>query len=210
MPEKFQQDPHKTAGFAENDLRLAVGRQAREIRRQKDLTIAQLAKEMRISYGMLPKIENGQTAPSLHTLQLLSHALSVPLTALFRGFEETREALHVKSGDGIEAERTGTRSGHQYSLLGNISGPFLVTVEPYIISLTEVSDTFPAFQHEGVEFLYMLEGCVEYRHGRATYLMEAGDSLIFDSDAPHGPERLVQLPARYLSLICYSKEKPHR
>ncbi len=203
---QFQQNPHKTAEFSENDLRAAVGRQARDIRRQKGLTISQLAKEMGISNGMLSKIENGQTAPSLHTLQSLSHALSVPLTTLFKGFEETREAMHVKSGDGIEAARAGTRAGHQYSLLGNISGSSAVTVEPYLINLTEASDTFPAFQHEGLEFLYMLEGSVEYRHGRMTYLLEPGDSLIFDADAPHGPERLKQLPARYLSLICYPKE----
>ena len=36
-------------------------------------------------------------------------------------------------------------------------------VEPYLITLTAQSDVFPAFQHAGVEFLYMLEGEVVYR-----------------------------------------------
>jgi quercetin dioxygenase-like cupin family protein len=49
----------------------------------------------------------------------------------------------------------------------------------------------------------MLEGEVEYRHGDQTYLMEPGDSLIFDADAPHGPVGLNKLPARYLSIISY-------
>ncbi len=49
----------------------------------------------------------------------------------------------------------------------------------------------------------MLEGQVEYRHGDETYLLEAGDTLFFDADAPHGPEKLVELPARYLSIISY-------
>ena len=206
MPEKFQQDPHKTAGFSENDLLTAVGRQTRAFRRQKGLTISQLAKEMGISNGMLSKIENGQTAPSLQTLKALSQALGVPLTALFMGFEETREAMHIKSGEGVEADRAGTRSGHQYSLLGNIAGSSGVSVEPYLILLTEESDVFPTFQHDGMEFLYMLEGRLEYRHGREKYLLETGDSLIFDADAPHGPEKMLELPARYLSIICYPKE----
>ena len=130
----------------------------------------------------------------------------MPLTSLFKGYEESREARHVKAGDGIEAERAGTRSGHQYNLLGNITGSAGVTIEPYLISLDQESDTFPTFQHEGLEFLYMLEGRVDYRHGRDTYMLEPGDSLVFDADAPHGPERLLDLPAKYLSIICYPKE----
>ncbi|MDJ0614680.1 MAG: XRE family transcriptional regulator [Rhizobiaceae bacterium] len=206
MKHQFQQDPHKTPGFFENDLQSAIGRQVRAIRLQKKLTIPKLAQEMGISNGMLSKIENGQTAPSLSTLLSISQALSVPLTTLFKGFEEAREAMHVKAGDGVEAERAGTRSGHQYNLLGSITGSAGVTVEPYLITLDRESDTFPAFQHEGIEFLFMLEGQVKYHHGRQNYHLEPGDSLIFDADAPHGPEDLLELPAKYLSIICYPKE----
>jgi uncharacterized cupin superfamily protein len=49
----------------------------------------------------------------------------------------------------------------------------------------------------------MLEGEVDYRHGDAVYPLKPGDSLFFDADAPHGPETLVKLPARYLSVISY-------
>ena len=206
MAGRFSQDPHNTAEFTENDLQSAIGRQVRSLRRQKRLTIARLAQDAGLSNGMLSKIENGQTAPSLQSLQNLSQALSVPLTTLFRGYEETREAMHVKAGEGIAAERAGTRAGHQYTLLGNIVGSAAVTIEPYLITLSEHSDVFPAFQHAGLEFLYMLDGCVDYHHGKSAYRLEPGDSLIFDADSPHGPERLVSLPARYLSIICYPKE----
>ena len=50
---------------------------------------------------------------------------------------------------------------------------------------------------------YMLEGEVHYRHGDKLYPVPPGDSLFFDADAPHGPEVLVRLPARYLSIISY-------
>lgn len=82
----------------------------------------------------------------------------------------------------------------------NASG---VVVEPYMINLTDVSDIFPTFQHDGVEYLYFIEGRVAYRHGDKTFLMEPGDSLFFDADAPHGPVELIELPARYLSIISY-------
>jgi hypothetical protein len=157
---------------------------------------------------MLSKIENGNISPSLASLQALSRALGIPLTALFRGFEERRSASYVKSGEGLNIERRGTRAGHQYSLLGHIddnsSG---VMVEPYLITLTAESDVFPTFQHEGLEFLYMISGEVVYRHANLVYRMRPGDSLLFDADAPHGPEQLVRLPARYLSIICYPRNQ---
>jgi len=154
----------------------------------------------------LSKIENGNISPSLTTLQSLSKALGVPLTSFFRRFEEPRNATFVKSGQGINIERRGTRAGHQYSLLGHIDNNSSgVTVEPYLITLTAESDVFPTFQHEGMEFLFLLEGEVVYRHGDQLYQMEPGDSLFFDADAPHGPEQLVKLPCRYLSIISYPK-----
>ena len=47
----------------------------------------------------------------------------------------------------------------------------------------------------------MLSGEVTYRHADRSYLLQPGDSLFFDAEAPHGPEELRQLPARYLSII---------
>ena len=153
---------------------------------------------------MLSKIENGVTSPSLTTLQTLANALSVPLTSFFKGFEQQREAVHTKAGEGVEMEREGTRANHQYNLLGNIGANTSgVIVEPYLITLTEKSDIFPTFQHGGIETIYMLEGQVDYRHGDNLYSLRPGDTLFFDADAPHGPELLISLPARYISVIAY-------
>ena len=200
----LMQDPHAVRDTPENVLEVAIGREVRAFRKKLGLTVADLASATNISLGMLSKIENGNTSPSLTTLQALSRALGVPLTAFLRRFEEERNAVFVKAGEGVDVERRGTRAGHQYTLLGHIGANTSgVVVEPYLITLTEESDVFPTFQHDGLEFLYMLEGEVVYRHGTNLYRMTPGDSLFFDADAPHGPEELTRLPARYLSIISY-------
>lgn len=205
MTAKLTQNPHRTReGERENVLEVAIGRQVRMYRRQQEITVAELAQITKLSIGMLSKIENGNTSPSLTTLQTLANALSVPITSFFRGFEERREAVHTTSGAGVEMGRAGTRANHQYNLLGHIgSNASGVIVEPYLITLSDTSDIFPTFQHGGIEMIYMLEGEVDYRHGDAVYPLKPGDTLFFDADAPHGPERLVTLPARYLSVISY-------
>jgi len=184
-----------------NRLEDAIGRQVRVYRTQLGMTIANLARQSELSPGMLSKIENGQTSPSLTTLQSLAGALNVPVTALFRKYEQDREASFVKAGKGLVIDRRGTRAGHQYHLLGHSVGDRAMLVEPYLIVISEASDVFPLFQHDGAEFIYILEGEMVYRHGSCVYAMSPGDSLYFDADAPHGPEELNKLPIRFLSFI---------
>ena len=203
----LSQDPHHLRETREKILEVAIGREVRAHRRKQEITVADLSETTGLSIGMLSKIENGNTSPSLTTLQTLANALSVPITTFFRGFEENRAAVHTKSGEGVELERAGTRANHQYNLLGHIGANASgVIVEPYIITLTDKSDVFPTFQHGGIETIYMLEGEVNYRHGEHIYPLVPGDTLFFDADAPHGPEKLIKLPARYLSIISYPQK----
>jgi len=197
-----QKDPaHMQA--TENALEMAIGRQVKRYRKQLGLTITEVCTRTGLSAGMMSKIENGNTSPSLATLRSLSAALNVPVTALFREFEEQRDATFVKAGQGLAIDRRGTRAGHQYQLLGH-SVHSDISVEPYLITLDKESEVFPIFQHAGVEFIYILQGSMVYRHLNATYTLTPGDSLFFDSDAPHGPEELVELPVRFLAVICQS------
>ena len=206
-PAMPSQDPHALEGARDNILEVAIGREVRAFRNKLGITVSDLAAATGLSLGMLSKIENGVTSPSLTTLQSLSRALGVPVTAFFRRYEERRDAVFVKAGEGLAIERRGTRAKHQYHLLGHTGGHSgRVVVEPYMITLTEESDVFPLFQHSGLEFLYMLEGEVMYRHADKLYIMQPGDSLFFDADAPHGPEEMRKLPIRFLSIISYPRD----
>ncbi|HUF55217.1 MAG TPA: XRE family transcriptional regulator [Thermohalobaculum sp.] len=198
----LDQDPHAVSLDSDGRLERTIGQQVKKYRQEMALTNSELARNAGISQGMLSKIENGQISPSLATLRVLAAALNVPLTALFRGYEKEGEATFVKAGQGLNIERRGTRSGHQYQLLGHSpKGP--VTVEPYLITLTSESDVFPLFQHDGLELVYLLSGEVGYRHGPNVYHMQPGDSLFFDATVSHGPELLTTLPIRLLSVISY-------
>ena len=141
--------------------------------------------------------------PSLETLVSLSGALGVrPATLLQDLGEDTDGAQHVPSGRGLEVVRRGTRRGHTYHLLAAQRGP-RKTFEPFLVTLTDKSETFPGFQHAGTEFIYILSGTIRYRHGTESYLLQSGDSLSFRGDIPHGPEKLEKVPIRMLSIIVY-------
>ena len=188
---------------SDQSLTRYVGNTIHGLRLKHNLTIADIALRTDISRSMLSKIENGQTSASLESLSRIAKALGVSMSALFRQYDAPEgSAQLIKSGEGMEVVRRGTKRGHTYHLLAYDQGP-LKLFEPFLISMDDESETFPTFEHAGTEFLYMLEGEIEYRHGTQTYLLQPGDSFTFRADIPHGPERLLKLPLRFLSITVY-------
>ncbi|WP_287030965.1 helix-turn-helix domain-containing protein [Pseudomonas sp. UBA6310] len=183
-----------------------LGMQIRRQRLAQELKIAEVARIAGISQGMLSKIENAQVSTSLDTLSRLCDVLGMPMSKLFSQYDQQGSgALLVKADEGLEVVRRGTEKGHTYHLLNHTRGP-KKSFEAYMVSMDDASEEFPTFSHPGTEFLHLLEGELVYRHGNQLYAMQAGDSLTFDAEVPHGPEQLVQVPIRLLSIMNYGKD----
>ena len=194
------------ANNTRRDLERHIGQTVRKLRLQQNLTIAEIARKAQISSGMLSKIENSQTSASLDTLASLADALGATLAGLFSGFSsEEGGAQHVKSGQGPEVVRRGTKRGHTYHLFAIERGPRRV-FESFLVTLNNKSEIFPGFEHPGIEFIYVLQGKIRYRHGKSSYLLGPGDSLTFRGNVPHGPEKLIKLPIKMLAIIIYDDE----
>lgn len=189
-------------------LEESIGQVLKVQRLRHGLTIAQVADQASISRGMLSKIENGQTMAAMDTLARLARVLGVPMGQLFSMYDSPEQtAQHIKKGHGMEVVRRGTKSGHTYHLLAYGQGPTKL-FEPFLISMDDDSHQYPVFQHPGTEFLYMLEGVLEYRVGSSSYRLESGDSLTFEGETPHGPDKLVECPIKFLSLTVYPQSTP--
>jgi DNA-binding XRE family transcriptional regulator len=183
-----------------------LGSVIRALRQRDHLTIADVASQAGISQGMLSKIETGQAAMSLDTLSRIAQALGVSISQMFRDYElPAGGAQLVKAGEGMEVVRRGTKRGHTYHLLAYDKGP-RKRFEPFLVTMDDASEVFPSFEHPGTEFIYLLAGKIEYRHGKQTYVLEPGDALTFRGDVPHGPERLIRTPIHLLSVIVYGPE----
>ncbi len=180
-----------------------LGTIIRQLRLEHNLTIAEVSERAGISRGMLSKIENSLAATSLETLEQLANALGVTLAKLFQNYNLPRGAAQlVKSGEGMEVVRRGTRVGHTYQLLAYDQGPHK-TFEPFLISLEDSLEQFHSFEHPGTEFIHMLEGELEYRVGEETFVLNSGDSLTFRGEIPHRPENLIKTPIKFLAIIHY-------
>ena len=199
--------PTRTALRSEPPDATAVGRHIgatlRRVRGSMSLTLGEVSKRSGVSRAMLSRLETGDVMPSLETLVALTGALGVGIASLFQEIGTTAaSAQHVHKGEGLEVVRRGTKRGHTYHLLAADRGPRRA-FEPFLVTLTDKSEVFPGFEHPGVEFIYLLEGSLTYRHGDGSYHLKPGDALTFAGNVPHGPEKLIRLPIRMLSVIIY-------
>jgi transcriptional regulator with XRE-family HTH domain len=209
MPKKSASAPRpakpKRGGVnAGSDKRLesALGQVVREFRKRAGQGISEIARRAGLSPGMVSKIENGAISPSLGSIRALARALQVPVTSLFREFDEVTDATFVRAGEGTLVHRSGHSLDHEYRVLGQTTAKG-IAVEPYMMTYTDASQVLPFLHRAGTQFVHVLEGQLRYRHGAKTYLMSEGDSLLFQADVPHGPEELLRTPVRYLSVLCF-------
>lgn len=191
---------------ADHDKSL-IGNEVRFWRKERGMTGAKLAKRSDITPGMLTKIEQGKVAPSIQTLLSISNALNVPISMFFHRIEKSRYVSFVPADKRMKVDKRGGRAGHLYEMLGHNSGQSLA-IEPFFVTYDEESEPFSTFQEEGYKFIYMISGHVIYRHGDRYFPLHAGDSLIFDAMAPHGPAELVKRPSTLLSVAVSSRYDP--
>jgi transcriptional regulator with XRE-family HTH domain len=176
-------------------LQVAIGRAVRDHRRRYELNGVDLAKAAGISLGMLSRIENGTVSPSLATLNALASSLGISMTDLLCGYREQREAVFFPAASGgVDAFQGSSSFGLKWDYqTTNIS----------FVHLTEPSERMPMPQHQGLRFLYALEGELIYRHGPHRFRMACGDSLLCDAALPQEIERLSATPVRAISLVSF-------
>ncbi|NIF22419.1 helix-turn-helix domain-containing protein [Candidatus Pantoea multigeneris] len=187
-----------------------IARSLKQRRISQGVKISDVARIAGVSVGMVSKVENAQVSTSLDILSRLCDAIGLPVSKLFSDYDiAKRGAQLIKAGEGMEVVRTGTNVGHSYHLLSYAQGPVKL-YEPFLVTMDDAAEEFPNFCHAGHEFLYLLEGELIYRHGERLYPMSPGDSLSFDAGVPHGPEKLISVPIRLLSVIHYDDQEESR
>lgn len=183
------------------DVATFVGLQVRERRRFLGMTIAELATATGISVSNLSKIENAQVSPTLQSLGVIASSLGLPISTLFKGYDDEGQLFHIPKGKGMVMARPGKSGGHTYELLANNTGQ-VHAFTPYLITLEEQSKQRATFTNNGMEFLYMLNGAMQYRYGTRIVDLNQGDTLIFDGRTPHGPEKILSSPAKFVVVMA--------
>jgi transcriptional regulator with XRE-family HTH domain len=174
-----------------------VGLALRVLRAERDLSIRALAEKSGLAVNTLSLIEHDKTSPSVATLQQLALALEVPITAFFENGTPKNRIAYIKA-----SQRVGAAFAH--GMLEDLgAGLSDRTVEPFVVTMKPNANSgAQPIVHTGHEFVFCLEGRIVYTIEDQTYLLELGDSLLFESHLPHRWQNVEAVSARAILVLC--------
>ena len=172
----------------------------RSLRRAKTVTLDQLATMTGLTKGYLSQIENAAKTPPFSTLDKIAFALGVDITYFFVDSENEQvdaKIAVIKPDERKKVAPDGLRRGYGYeSLAYKRAGK---NMEPYLITVN--SQGRGSFRHDGEEFLFVLEGTLEFNFGGKKYILKPGYSIYFDSGVEHSGRALGGEKVKMLCII---------
>jgi transcriptional regulator with XRE-family HTH domain len=181
---------------------LNVGMRIRALREQRGLSLRALAERCGLSINAISLIERGENSPTVSSLHVLATALGVKITDFFEDPSE-HAVVYVKRNQRLRSQGNGVvMESLGIGLRNQQLEPFLVTIEPNVVNASEL------IAHPGQEFVYCVDGKIEYRIGNQTYALMPGDSLLFEATQPHCFRSMGEFPATIL-LVFQATEGGH-
>ncbi|QHS54645.1 helix-turn-helix transcriptional regulator [Mucilaginibacter sp. 14171R-50] len=172
----------------EDDVLIQISNRIKEKRREKNITVQELATKANVSKGLISQIENSRTIPSLIVLVDIVKALDIDLNVFFKDIRHRNEnfPLIIKRKNEYEHFEKEHAEGFNYQ---RIFTQFIKnsTVDIVILEL-EPNAYRPLVETEAYEYKYVIAGQIEYRFGDdTTYQLGQGDSMLFDGRIAHTP-----------------------
>jgi len=162
-----------------------IGERIKKLRLKKSMGLVELGRHTGLSASFLSQLETGRVVPTLRNLARIAMVFSKDLSYFFEPEPHTLFRIHRKH-ERVRLPQTGVDDPTYYfeSLGYMVPDRHLDPYYAEFIPLKANTDVRPHV-HPGYEFLFMLEGELDLRHGDKTHLVQPGDSVYFDASTPH-------------------------
>jgi transcriptional regulator with XRE-family HTH domain len=181
-----------------------LGQKIKTLRQRKGLSLQQIAEKTNLSEPLLSQIEGEVVAPPVATLLKISKALNVNIGYFFQEEESGKRAVVVRKNERKQIFRRihedPSKIGYYYESLAYPKAD--KHMEPFQVKFeVKKKEDLIFFNHKGEEFLFVLEGQLEFNYENEIFTLEPGDSLYFDSGFPHAFRALGRKNALAIDVI---------
>ncbi len=175
----------RDSGTEDSAEPLNLGTRVRELRKARNWTLEQAARQAGLARSTLSKIENGQMSPTYDALKKLAVGLQISVPQLFTPpqLEQVNGRLAVtRSGGGTHLATT----TYEHELLGETLTKKQMVPYRARVRARDMGEFDGWVRHDGEEFLYVLTGVIRlYTEFYEAIEMRRGDSAYYDATMGH-------------------------
>jgi transcriptional regulator with XRE-family HTH domain len=167
---------------------LKIGEKIRKLRKEERLTLQDLSDLSGLSKPLLSQIENAQVIPPIATLLKIAKGLKVGIHFFFEE-EEDRQKFVLLRNSAVPSSRRRSGNDAPQTYLYHSLAPGLrkKSMEPFLVEFEPGKwDDSLLYSHDGEEFIYLLQGELEFHYGAEIMILKPGDSIYYDSSEAHG------------------------
>jgi transcriptional regulator with XRE-family HTH domain len=169
-----------------------IGKRIKKIRLGKKISLDRMANETGLAIDQIKEIEAGKTIPPVGVLLQIARALQVDSGFLFKE-QETAMKKRV---------RAFTKRTDNYAYTTLTPGAENKHLKAFRISIDAMQEhKGVGYQHEGEEFVYVLQGKVEVMVGDHVNRLKKDDSLHFNSAIQHKIRNIGKEDAEMLVVV---------
>lgn len=185
-----------------------IGERIKRLRLKKSMGLVEMGKHTGLSASFLSQLETGRVVPTLRNLARIAMVFNKDLSYFFEPEPHTLFRIHRKT-ERVRMPQTGVSDPtYFFESLG-----YLVpdrTLDPYLAEFLPVKKGVEvrSHVHAGFEFLYVLSGEMDIRHGAQTQILEPGDSVYFDASMPHSYRCAGKDPATVIIVTQHHTVMP--
>ena len=184
------------------DTDVKVGEKIKSTRESMGLSLADMSEKTGFSTAFLSQIENHLISPPLGALMKIARCMDIEIGRLFNQVG-TAPFTIVRKHERVPTSRVASKEGVRYGYFYESLAPDKINrhMEPFLVTLEPDSRTGTPYNHDGEEFIFVLEGRVEIQLGGHTDILEPGDSVYYDSTLHHRVSCADDCPARIIAVI---------
>ncbi|MDN3582790.1 helix-turn-helix domain-containing protein [Mucilaginibacter flavus] len=191
----------------EQDILIQISNRIKERRREKNITVQELAIRANVSKGLISQIENSRTIPSLIVLIDIIKALEIDMNEFFKDIRSKDNPVPILVKRKAEYEHFEKEHAHGFHYQRIFTQSISKSTIDIVILELEPDAERPMVETEAFEYKYVLQGQIEYQFNHEKIMLNEGDSMLFDGRISHTPKNLGKTKASMLVIYFFEEKK---
>jgi transcriptional regulator with XRE-family HTH domain len=191
----------------EQDILIQISNRIKERRREKNITVQELAIRANVSKGLISQVENSRTIPSLIVLIDIIKALEIDMNEFFKDIRSKDSPLPILIRRKSEYEHFEKEHAEGFLYQRIFTQSIAKSTIDIVILELEPNATRPMVETEAFEYKYILSGKIEYQFKDKSIVLQQGDSMLFDGRISHTPKNAGKKTASMLVVYFFEEKK---